>query len=75
MFYLGYTIFTSVLLRYTTSIVRSKAVARSGFEVTLGGVAGTTLLSNSFLLISWYMVVPAELSVIYGSAYLAVLFL
>ena len=59
------------------SIVSRKAVAGSGFDVTLGGVAGTSLssISYSILLISWCMVAPAELSVIYGSAYLVVLFL
>jgi len=78
VFYLGYTIFTSFLFRYAISIVSSKRLWHgSGFDVMLGGVEGTSLssISYSILLISWYTVVPAELSVIYGSAYLVVLFL
>ena len=76
VFYLGYTIFTSFLFRYAISIVSRRLWHGSSFDVMLGGVAGTTLLFiYSILLISWYTVVPAELSVIYGSAYLVVLFL
>jgi len=75
VFYLGYTIFTSFLFRYAISIVSRRLWHGSSFDVMLGGVAGTTLLFIYFLLISWCMVVPAELSVIYGSAYLMVLFL
>jgi len=73
--YLGYTIFTLFQLRYTASILSCKSVARFRSWGYARRCSEYFHLFLSFLLISWCMAVPAELSVMYGSGLLVVLYL